>query len=134
MNRGESRIMLDTSVWVDALRGKTRRITELTRVLLKEDRALTCAPVIFELRRGLRPLERERILPLIDAIPRLPVGDDIWDAAGDLAGSLRKKGVTLPPMDLLIAQVCIHQHVPLLTLDRHFRSIPGLDLVERPVT
>jgi hypothetical protein len=98
--------------------------------LLNDDRVLTCGPVIFETKRGLRLLERKKILPLFDALIRLSVGETIWDAAGDLDATLRKKGITIPPMDVLIAQICLHHKVVLFTLDEHFRSVPGLKMFE----
>ena len=123
-------IMLDTSVWIDALRGKTPQSIAVTQALLNDDRIFTCGPVLFEIKRGLRPPDRKKILPLFDALIRLSVDESIWDAAGDLDASLRKKGITIPPMDAIIAQVCLHHEVSLFTLDEHFHSIPGLILFE----
>ena len=123
-------VLLDTSIWIDALRGKTPDIVALTQGLLNDDRAITCGPVIFEIKRGLRSPERKKILPLFDALIRLSFDEVIWDAAGDLDASLRKKGVTIPPMDVLIAQICLHHKVALFTLDEHFRSVPGLQVFE----
>ncbi len=123
-------VLLDTSIWIDALRGKTPNIVALTQGLLNDDRALTCGPVIFEIKRGLRSPERKKILPLFDALIRLSFDEAIWDAGGDLDASLRKKGVTIPPMDVLIAQICLHHKVVLFTLDEHFRSVPGLQVFE----
>ena len=123
-------VLLDTSVWIDALRGKTSSIVAITQDLLKDDRVLTCGPVIFEIKRGLRPSERKKILPLFDALIRLSFDETVWDAAGDLDASLRKKGITIPPMDVMIAQVCLHHKVSLFTLDEHFRSVHGLKVFE----
>ncbi|MDO9515950.1 MAG: PIN domain-containing protein [Syntrophales bacterium] len=123
-------VLLDTSVWIDALRGITSNIVATTQELLKDDRVLTCGPVIFEIKRGLRPSERNRIMPLFNALIRLPFDETVWDAAGDLDASLRKKGITIPPMDVIIAQVCLHHKVSLFTLDEHFRSVPGLKVFE----
>ena len=123
-------VLLDTSVWIDALRGKTPNIVALTQGLLNDDRALTCGPVMFEIKRGLRSSERKKILPLFDALIRLSFDEAIWDAAGDLDASLRKKGITIPPMDVLIAQICLQHKVALFTLDEHFRSVPGLQVFE----
>ena len=123
-------IMLDTSVWIDAFRGKTPLIVAATQALLNDDRILICGPVIFEIRRGLRPADRRKILPLFDALTRLSVNEKVWDKAGDLDASLRKKGITIPPVDIIIAQVCLYHRVSLFTLDEHFRSIPELKVFE----
>ncbi len=123
-------ILLDTSVWIDAFQGKTPDIVAVVQGLLNDDRILTCGPVIFEIKRGLRPPERKKILPLFSALIRLSVDETVWDAAGDLDASLRKKGITIPPMDVIIAQVCLHHKVFLFTLDEHFRLVSGLKLFE----
>lgn len=121
-------VLLDSSVWIDAFRGKTPHIVAVTQTLLNDDRILICGPVIFEIKRGLRPPDRKKILPLLDALIRLSVEETVWDAAGDLDASLRKKGITIPPMDVIIAQVCLHHKVSLFTLDEHFSSISNLKL------
>lgn len=130
MTRNLESVLLDTSVWIDALRGKTPNIVAITEGLLNDDRVLTCGPVIFEIKRGLRPPERKKILPLFDALIRLSVDETVWDAADELDASLRRKGITIPPMDVIIAQVCLHHKVFLFTLDEHFRSVPGLKVFE----
>jgi len=130
MTSNTESILLDTSVWVDALRGKTSDIVSVTQGLLNDDRVFTCGPVIFEIKRGLRSTERKKILPLFDALIRLSVDETIWDAAGDLDAKLRRKDITLPPMDVLIAQICLHHKVFLYTLEEHFRSVPKLKLFE----
>jgi len=77
-------VLLDTSVWIDALRGKTSKIVTTAQELLEDDRVFTCGPIIFEIKRGLRPKDRKKILPLFDALIRLSVDETIWDTAGDL--------------------------------------------------
>jgi predicted nucleic acid-binding protein len=69
-------------------------------------------------------------LRLFNALIRLSVDETVWDAAGDLDVSLHKKGITIPPMDVIIAQVCPNHKVFLFTLDEHFRSVSGLKLFE----
>ena len=123
-------VLIDTSVWIDAFRGKTPDILTLTQKLLNADLVATCGPVIFEINRGLRPPERREILSLFDALIRLSFDETDWSAAGDLDASVRKKGITIPPMDVLIAQVCLRHKCLLFTLDEHFRSIPGLKLFQ----
>jgi predicted nucleic acid-binding protein len=128
MRRDTEPVLLDTSVWVEALRGSSQDLVGVTQGLLRDDRVLICGPVLFEINRGLRPSERKRVAALLDALVRLPVDESIWDAAGHLDASLRDRGITIPPMDVLIAQTCLHHNVILFTLGEHFRSIPGLKL------
>lgn len=64
----------------------------------------------------------------MNAITGLPFDEDEWELAGELDASLRSKGITIPPVDLLIAQVCIRHNVPIFTLDAHFEKIEKLRL------
>lgn len=98
----------------------------LVRALLDQDQAVTCGPVLFEIRRGLKPAERKRILPLFGALRRLGLEEGDWARAGDLDASLRKDGKTLPAMAVLIAYLCLQHRVSILTLEEHFESVPGL--------
>lgn len=70
-------VLLDTSVWIDALRGKTSKIVTTTQELLEDDRVLTCGPIISEIKRGLRPKERKKILSLLGALIRLSVASGV---------------------------------------------------------
>jgi predicted nucleic acid-binding protein len=69
-------------------------------------------------------------------VPALPLplpsarSNPLFESAADLDASLRRNGMALPPMDIIIAQVCLHHKVSLFFLDEHFRSIPGLKLFE----
>lgn len=124
----EPRILVDTSAWVEALRGRRREMTEAVLDQLNRDRVVTCDVVVAELRVGLREQERARVLGLLDAVPRVGVDASDWDEAGDLGARLRARGVTLPLTDLLIARVCLRHGFELLASDDHFRSVDGLVL------
>lgn len=119
-------VLVDTSAWIDAFQEKTDWVSPLIRKLLDQDRAVTCGPVLFEIRRGLKPNERKQILPLFDALRRLRFEESNWVLAGELDASLRKDGKTLPAMDVLIASLCLRHKISILTLDEHFRSVPDL--------
>jgi len=119
-------VLIDTSVWIDALRGRTPWVAASVRKLLEDDLAATCGPVLFEIRRGLKPPERKKVLPLFAALHRLPFDESDWESAGELDASLRKAGHSLPSMDVLIARLCLRDKAALFTLDEHFKQVPGL--------
>jgi len=122
-------VLIDTSAWIDAFQEKTPWVARRIRTLLEEDRASTCGPVLFEIRRGLKPGERKQVIPLFDALHRLPFKEADWSEAGELDAALRKKGHTLPAMDVLIAHICLKQKASILTLDEHFKLVPGLNIL-----
>lgn len=128
-SRMPSDVLLDTSAWIAFFRGQPPDVADRVQALLREDRAITCSPVLFEIRRGLRSQELHRIQALLSALRHIAFTEVDWQAAAELDRTLRSGGLTLPLMDTFIAAVCLRHHFPLLTLDDHFRSVPGLTLV-----
>ena len=119
-------VLIDTSVWIDALRGRTPSLLAGVRELLAADRARRCDVVTAELRAGLRGHERAGFLEWFDAVPNLSVELRDWEQAGDLARSLRARGLTVPLTDLLVATLSLRHDVPVWTLDHHFDAVEGL--------
>ena len=50
----------------------------------------------------------------------------VWSDAVALASDARKRGITVPATDLLVASCARHHDVPLLHCDRHFDLIAEL--------
>lgn len=115
-------ILVDTSAWIDFFRDQAPTAA-LVDELLEANEAALCGPVVTELRRGLRPAERRRVIPLLEGCPLLPQPPDLWDAAGDLGCALARKGVTAKTMDLLIATYALSHALELLTTDEDFVAI-----------
>lgn len=59
----------------------------------------------------------------LDALVQVPVRDNTWKLAIDLAFTLRRKGITVPYMDLLISALAIENNLNLLHADSHFDII-----------
>jgi predicted nucleic acid-binding protein len=57
---------------------------------------------------------------------------DSWLAAGELRYALRRKGITLPATDLLIAAAEKVNNCSIFTIGFHFKGIPGIDLHSLP--
>ncbi|MBI2841112.1 MAG: PIN domain-containing protein [Acidobacteria bacterium] len=121
-------VLLDTSVWIDALRGRTPAVVACVQRLLNDDRVATCGPVIYEIHRGLRSGERDEVLSLFRALHRITFEESDWEDAGTLDASLRSRGRSLPPMEVLLACLCLRHKVKLFSLDVHFTQVPGIVL------
>ena len=61
-------------------------------------------------------------------LPYLEVTLDAWEKAGELSGDLRRKGITIPLSDLIIASIAILSGYAVLTIDPYFQQVPGLRL------
>lgn len=116
-------ILVDTSAWIAFFRGHEPLASRVDAAIDADDAAL-CGPVICELRRGfVSDAERKKVLPLLGVCHVLPTPPDVWQEAGDLGFALRRKGVTVKTLDLLIAVWALHASVPILTGDGDFATI-----------
>lgn len=116
------RVVLDTSVWIDALRGG--KTAPGVRAIVSGLRAILLAPVAEELLVGARPGADSRALSEIISLTPIdvPVRDDYLDA-GALGARLRRLGVSVGAIDLLIVRQALRLERPLWTLDAHFGPI-----------
>lgn len=104
-------ILIDTSSWIHLLRPEgdpaVRRRVEAA--LLSGD-ACWCPLVQLELWNGARGSREKRVLrDFVEALPNLPIDDEVWRSAYELARRARASGVTAPAADIVIA-ACARRH------------------------
>ena len=127
-----SRILIDTSAWVDFLRGRAGALGDAVEMALSDDTALMCGVVIAELLQGAKgEKEKQQLGFLFANVECLPVLPDDWHSAGRALQALRLSGITLPLSDAIIAAVAQRHGVPILTADAHFKHL-SVGLVEAP--
>ena len=123
---GPEKILADTCIWIEYFRGKSLLSEELRRLIQKGGLVIT-GPVVFELLQGAKnKKDADLIKEVTRGLPLLEVTHKIWLSAGDLYFDLRRKGVTIPPSDVLLAAMAIDNHWSLFTTDNHFDHIPKL--------
>ncbi|MDQ2690243.1 MAG: type II toxin-antitoxin system VapC family toxin [Chloroflexota bacterium] len=121
------RIVCDTSVLIDVLRGDERAITLLTG-LADRDELWGVVVTRSELLSGMRSRERRPTYALLDSLRWREVDLELADRAGELARRYRRShpGVELP--DFLIAAGVELLGGMLLTLNvKHFPMFPDLE-------
>lgn len=118
-------ILIDTSMWIEALRPSGREETrQRVQAVLTEDSAVLCEPILLELWNGARgEPEREYLRDLEKNLEVLPITAAVWSRARELAFRCRSRGITAPPMDLLIMACALEHQVFLLHRDQHFEQI-----------
>ena len=131
MSEKSSGILADTSVWIEFFKQNSGTGDALEALIL-EDAVWTCGVVLFELVQGVRSdVEKEQILTTVSHLRYVEMSKPLWQKAGDLSASLRKKGLTLPHSDIFIAAIAIEYNLSIFTLDGHFAQIPGVKLHKR---
>lgn len=124
----EDGILVDTSLFIEFLKGNKQYGSEVT-MLLEKNRVFSTGIIIAELIQGLKNLKEEQYLAeLITAVNIVEITTDLWVEAGNLSLSLRKKGINLPLTDVAIATLAIEHNLSIFTLDKHFEQMPGIEL------
>ena len=117
--------LVDTSAWLLALRKNfLPKAKDRIDHLLKEDVVITTGIVKLEILGGTKT-EREfqRLKTRLNALDAVETDVELWDRAYGLAFKLRRKGVTLPYTDILIAACALNAKAIILHADAHFDLI-----------
>ena len=117
--------LVDTSAWLLALRKNfLPKVKDRIDHLLKEDVVITTGIVKLEILGGTKT-EREfqRLKTRLNALDAVETDVELWDRAYGLAFKLRRKGVTLPYTDILIAACALNARAIILHADAHFDLI-----------
>ncbi len=126
------KIIVDTSVWIEYLKNKPTLAEKLDRQLLAGD-IFTVGPVVAELLQSAKTEKDYRMVKSsIDGLPFIETNFENWVLAGGISYKLRRKGITIPITDCVIAALAIHNNASVMTYDRHFANIPNLKLENIP--
>ena len=124
----DERVLIDTSAWLFALRREfLTEIKDRIDLLLKEDRVQTTGIIRLELLAGTRTKgEYDRLKQRLSALENIETDAALWEMACDIGFKLRRKGITIPYTDILIASCALTAGAVLLHADRHFDLAAGL--------
>jgi predicted nucleic acid-binding protein len=118
-------VFIDTSVWILALRaGGPVAVRQEVEQLLATGRVATTPILILELLTGTRSLREFRELKEdLEALKQLELSPPVWERAYKLGYDLRRAGLTIPTVDIMIAALALEYDCLLLHADRHFEQI-----------
>ena len=121
-----SKVVLDTDVLIDLLRGRATAQALLLRVT---EHAIPCCSVISvaEIHAGMRLQERARTATLLDSLVLLDVTRPIAEMAGHF--KQRERARRLELADCLIAATAVTESAALATGNTRHYPIPELTLV-----
>jgi predicted nucleic acid-binding protein len=131
-------IVVDSSVWIDFLRGRNVPHVARLRLILGADEIIVGDLMLCEVLQGLdneqAAGEVEALLRRFEIVPM--AGEAIAVVAARNFRSLRRRGITVrKTIDLLIGTWCIENQRPLLHNDGDFRQMARhLGLTEVPLT
>lgn len=122
-------VVADTTVWIEFFNDPESEEKHVIDLLIDGDELALVGPVLAELLQGCRTAgEASTILDHVSALPFLEMSFSAWRRAGEISSSLKRKGTTLPLMDVIIAALALEHNAEVFTIDPHFDEIPGLKL------
>ena len=114
--------LVDTSAWIIALRKDFGpEVKERIDHLLKENCIITNGMVKLEILGGTKTeSEFLRLKRRLDALDSVDFDTSLWEKSYDLAFQLRRKGITVPYTDILIAACALKTGSTVVHADAHF--------------
>lgn len=121
-------LFVDTSVWSLAFRhdqvSAVPEVNALRRALEGGETIVTTGLVLQELLQGFAgPRVRKDIIDRFTALPLLSPDREDHIAAAELRNRCRRAGVQIGTIDALLAQLCIHHQLAMLTTDKDFGRV-----------
>jgi len=121
-------IIIDSSIWISWLRSRTDP-RPLIRPWLLRDKCYTCGIIKIEVLRGIiDKKQKNKLSELLSTMRSIELDNELLTRAADLAWSLDRKGKPLPLTDLVIAECARASNSSIVTIDKHFKQIPGLKI------
>ena len=119
--------LVDTSVWILALRKDfSPEVKERIDHLLKENTVITTGMVKLEILGGTKTeSEFRRLKRRLDALDSVDLDTSLWEESYDLAFKLRRKGITVPDTDILLAACALKIGSTVVHADAHFDLMAG---------
>ena len=126
------RLLLDTSVLIDALRARQGRRRWLAELVRAGHSLETSALNIAEVYAGMRPAEETPTRAFLGALLCHPITATVGERAGQLKAQWARKGRTLTLADMLVAAVAIEQQCALVTDNQKDFSMSEVRLYGMP--
>jgi predicted nucleic acid-binding protein len=122
-----ARLLVDTSVLVDHLRGEPRAVAVLVDAARRGDELWSVTLVRTELIAGMRRGEEQATARLLDQLRFVDVTVEIADRAGELARRFLRTHPGVDTVDFVVAAATLALGADLVTQNvRHFPMFPTL--------
>jgi len=120
-----AKLLVDTSAWIVNFRksGYEHLKKDLVAAL-DTFSVVTTNIVILELLQGcLNRNEYDAMQARLNVLEPLPISDAVWSVAYTTGYELRRKGITVSTVDIIIAAAAKIHNCSLLHHDKHFRAL-----------
>lgn len=119
----------DTCFLIDLMKGDISAESVARRDRELKTTAISTAEFLYGARRTGRREVLDTASTFLHFFPVLPFEAEDAVIYGRIASALSESGHRISTLDELIASIALRRREPLLTRDKHFAAIDGLDLV-----
>ncbi len=121
----DKKILVDTSAWILSFkRTGQETLKNLVKEAIVRERVVTTPVIVLEVLQGCKTQkEFDNLRTRLESLENCPMEDLIWERVYSFGFSLRRRGLTVPTLDILIAFLAIEKGYTLLHHDHHFRMI-----------
>lgn len=120
----QQKYMIDTSVWIDYFRDSDKELNDFIDRLIDEDVVYTNGVIKSELLIGTKTQkEYDLTKNNLECFHSLELDDRIFSETSEVGFQLKRKGITVPLSDLIIAVQCFEHQLMLIEKDKHFQKI-----------
>lgn len=123
-------IVVDTSVWINALRDQKSSEARHLKDLLDNDEVAIAIPIRIELLSGANRSDQPRLIRTLSALPILFPSDATWRRIEGWLGTIMNAGDWFGVGDLLIAGIGAENRAAIWSLDGDFARMARLKLIE----
>lgn len=124
-------IVVDTSVWIAALRSASTREARILTDLLDADEVALPVVVRLEIAGGASRADRPRLRRLLSALSILYPTDETWRSMDQWVERAASAGESFGFGDLLIGALAAEAGSLVWSLDADFGRMEALDLIDR---
>src|SRR5688572_15271531 len=123
-------VLIDSNIYIGCLSAGLDPAKEILSRHALDDIAC-CGVVKAEVLRGVRgPKLRKNLEDFFAVTQMIATNASLWDEAWQLAWTLDRQGKTLPLQDIVIACCALRTGAAVVTRDKHFQQIPGLQVID----
>ena len=121
-----SRVLVDSSVWIEYFRGSKSIDASTFNELLDNNRLCINDLILSELVPSLLHKKEHHVVELLKTIQTIPINID-WDEIIDFQTRNIKSGYNnIGIQDLIIIQNVVQNNLVLYSIDKHFALLQGL--------
>lgn len=121
---------LDTNIIVPFLNGESSITDKVNTLEFIHLPAIVLGELYYGAMKSLHMKKNlERIKILVDRCEVYPISEKTTALYGELKALLSKKGTPIPENDIWIAALAKEYDLSLVTRDKHFKYIPGIEII-----